>query len=131
MKFFDKGRTKLALNLTSMIDVLFILLIFVLLSAKFEDEGGVAVDLPQGTSRELPEHQTIELVVAADSTIYLDKAVIPLDTLEKTLDAERLKAKESVVVVKADRAVPFEKIAIILDTAKRVKLQRVAFKIRN
>lgn len=131
MKFIETRRQRPGINLTSLIDVLFLLLIFVLLSAKFEEEGGLAVDLPQGTSKELPEEQTIEVVVTSDGVIHLNKQVVAEEQLEAILLAESTKAKESTMVIKGDQAASFGTIAIIVDTAKRVKLKRVAFKIRN
>ncbi|MHC4873711.1 MAG: ExbD/TolR family protein, partial [Planctomycetota bacterium] len=57
MRFKENNRKRLAINITPLIDVLFLLVIFVLVTAQFEDVGGISVELPQGKAKELPEIQ--------------------------------------------------------------------------
>lgn len=131
MRFTENNRKKLSINITPLIDVLFLLVIFVLVTAQFEDVGGISVDLPQGKSKELPEIQTLNLVLTSDGEYYLEDRNIPLENLEEELKQLSLKAKESILIVKADKGVRWEMVALAIDTAKNVGLKKIAFKILN
>lgn len=124
MRFKEQNRKKLSINITPLIDVLFLLVIFVLVTAQFEDVGGISVDLPQGKAKELPEIQTLNLVLTAEGKFYLDKIEIPFEDLPAKLKKESAKAKESILVVKADKGVRWERVALAIDTAKNLGLKK-------
>lgn len=130
---FHEGRSgrRAIINVTSLIDVLFLLVIFVLVSARFEEAGGIAVDLPHGVSKELPESQTLVLSLTAERRLFLDKTEVPAEALQSRLAAAAKRARQTVLIVKADKRVPAEDVIRALDTAKAVGLRQVAFKIRN
>jgi biopolymer transport protein ExbD len=132
MKFDSRNkRNKLTINITPLIDVLFLLVIFVLVTAQFEEAGGITVDLPQGKSKELPEIQTLILSLTTDGKIYLGKKQVKFDKLSVILKKEAKKAQKNVLIVKADRKVPWEKVVMAIDTAKSSGLKQVAFRIRQ
>lgn len=133
MRFREpRRRSALGVNLTSLIDVLFLLLIFVLLSAKFEEDHGLLIDLPRGSSRELPEQPTfVEIVLAANGEMRVDGEAVDMPGLPEALAAARERADTPVLIVKADRDARWETMSQIIDTAKTVGLARVAFKIRG
>jgi len=125
------GRRRLSINLTSLIDVLFLLVIFVLVSARFEDAAGIDVNLPHGATRELPKEQTLVLTLTAGGKTYLNEAAVPDGALGTLLEEAAAMAQETVLVVKADRQVPWERVAAALDTAKRAGLTRLNFPMRQ
>jgi biopolymer transport protein ExbD len=132
MRFHDSARRgRLAINLTSLIDVLFLLLIFVLVSARFEEVGGVAVELPQGRSKELPKRQTLILTLTAEGDLYLDEEPLSLAALGPALRAAAARARETTLVVRADQAVRSGRLLQAMDVAKQQGLERVAFQMRE
>ncbi|MFH0919553.1 MAG: biopolymer transporter ExbD [Fibrobacterota bacterium] len=132
MKFVrSRPRRAMGLNLTSLIDVLFILLIFVLVAARFEEVGAIAVDLPRGLSRELPESQTLTLTLTVEGKCFLGEEEVPFERLGERLGAEMSKARETVLVVAADRRVSWERVSGAIDAAKAAGLRRIAFRIKQ
>ncbi|MBN2712088.1 MAG: biopolymer transporter ExbD [Planctomycetes bacterium] len=119
------------INVTSLIDVMFLLVIFVLISARFDPEGGIAVDLPQGKSKEIPETRTYELTILYDGTMFLNKKKIKDDTeLAEAIKAFRAEAKDPVLVIKADKDVSWKRIVVVTDTAKMSGQGKVNFRIK-
>ncbi len=132
MQFALKRRARgPVINITSLIDVLFLLVIFVLLSAKFEREGGVSVNLPRGASEEVPEVKTIELVIHHDGTIYLEREKVTLEQFPARLKALRAKHKDPVLHLKTDRDAPSGALVGVLDIAKQVGQTRLNFKTKR
>lgn len=133
MKFTTTGnRRRLVINITSLIDVIFLLLIFVLLTAKFEDAGNIQVDLPKGKSRAMPEQkQNVVLSITRNGEYYLGDRKIEAPELRKEF-AQLVKAdKDTILEVKGDAAVPYEKVIAAVGEAKDAGLEKVAFRLTS
>ncbi len=122
-------RRRLGINVTPLIDVLFLLVIFVLVTARFEEVAAIGVELPHGESREPPPTQTLVLTVTAQGDCYLGEDPVGLDALGERLRAAKDRDRQTTLVVRADRRVPWERVAQALDTARAAELRRVAFQI--
>jgi biopolymer transport protein ExbD len=110
------------LNLTSMIDVLFLLIIFFMVGTKFiESERQIELKLPQvspGTSLSAaPEKKVVN--VYRDGEITLDRRTVSLDELSSRLAAAREQYKSLGVTVRGDAAAPFERVANVLAACKK------------
>lgn len=125
-----RGNRAPAINITSLIDVMFLLVIFVLLSAKFEPEGGIAVDLPQGKSREVPQTSTYKLTLTHTDVMYLQKEKVTLTELPEAIKRMRATLKDPTLVVAADKDVPWERIVVVTDIARQAGQAKVNFKIK-
>lgn len=131
MRFVTRKRLKApVINITSLIDVVFLLVIFLMLAAKFEPEGGIGVDLPKGQSAEVPKERVFDLVIVHDGTMYLNKETVVLDDLAAHIQAKRKELGDPVLVIRADKAVPWERIVAVTDVAKQAGQGKVNFKIK-
>ena len=113
MKFNIKTKRSAAINVTSLIDVMFLLVIFVLISAKFEPEGGIAVELPKGKSTEIAKVEVQVLTIKPDGELYFQKDKITFDTLPERIKKMRKEFKDPVIVINADKSTPYEFVAAI------------------
>lgn len=101
-----RGRAPV-INVTSLIDVLFLLVIFVLVASKFEPEAGVAVDLPQAAaSPARARPASYDLVITHDGTLYLQKDRIAEEDLALRVRSLRGEMDDPVLVLHVDRAAP-------------------------
>jgi len=132
MRFRDRRRpTAAVINITPMIDVMFLLVLWVFLSAKFEPEGGISVQLPTGKSAEMPDKpQTAELVVLPDDRMYLQKEKVRLDELSGKLKALRETMKDPILIISADKDVPYQRIIAVTDCAKMAGQAKLNLKIK-
>lgn len=114
---FNAGRKRRTgeINITSLIDVMFLLVIFVLLAAKFEPEGGIAVELPTGSSSDAPKQEVQIISITAEGEIFLQKRQISFDTLGEEIRKMRDEFKDPVVVINADKKTPYEYVARATD----------------
>jgi len=131
MHFRIRSKSRVpAINVTSLIDVLFLLVIFVLLSAKFEPDAGIRVDLPQGKSRETVQNEPVTLKVTQDGVIYLEKNETALDALPDAIRKVREKMNDPVLVIEADKRVEWERVVQVTDAAKSAGQAKINFKIK-
>ncbi len=131
----DRSSRGATINVTSLIDVMFLLVIFVLLSAKFEPEGGIAVDLPKGKLKEVARSNTYKLTIMYEGTMFLRKKKVA--GKELAAEVKRIRAEfrqqgraDPVLVIEADKDVSWERIVTVTEDAKLAGQSRVNFRIR-
>jgi len=125
MKLAGKSRAKVALNLTSLIDVLFILIIFFTVSSTFLEQPGIELDLPEAKSAEGHTIQKTILYIDPDENIFLNEQMISLNTLpgEITKLAETL--KNTGIVLKADEKTSHGLVIRIMDILRQAGVYKV------
>ena len=139
MKFTARKRSSSSiLNLTPLIDCMFLLVIFIMIAARFEPDSGIAVDLPSaqaGAAREeKPKH--ISLTVTAEGRIYLEQEEVAIERLEDGIVRLRTEmgdpeGKSVILVVYGDKEANHGTIVQALDAAARVKQQKVTIRTRQ
>lgn len=106
------------INLTPLIDVVFLLLIFFMVSTSFAIIRGIKVDLPTTTTPQEKIEQNIVISLAKDGKIYLGKTRVSKTELVKKLKAQIGKRK-SLVVVNADKDARHGMVVEVMDLAKQ------------
>ena len=90
------------IDLTPMLDVVFILLIFFIVTAQFIKEPGVAVIRPDVDNKSQAKPLAILIAINANDEVYIDKKQIPLVELGFTIKELRVDNPRGEVVVQAD-----------------------------
>ncbi len=111
-----------SLNLTSMIDVLFLLIMFFMVGTKFtEMERKIGLKVPQvtdvGALTSAPEKRVVN--VYRDGQITLDRTPVDLDELSRRLSAARAQYADLGVLVRGDGAGEFQIVADVLNACRR------------
>ena len=94
------------IDLTPMLDVVFIMLIFFVVTSSFVKEPGIEVFKPQASTTEFCEQGTIILAIDSRGDIYYNKNKIPIDRALLTVEAAKKEAPQGNVVIQADRETP-------------------------
>ncbi len=106
------------LNVTPLIDVIFLLLLFFILTSVFADPG-ISVDLPESASAEFQQaEETVQITLLANGDIGLNNTVISIDALPAALTALFRQTTHHVVTVNADQNAPFSLFVRIIDVVK-------------
>lgn len=133
MRFSEKPKRKVLINITSLIDVLFLLLIFFMISSTFLEQPGMKLELPEAKSFEVQEQKELLLHIAPDGDIYLGDTPVPIDSLLFYLENEIAENKERPLVLKADRQVAHGRVVAVMDIAKQAGIKKlvIATKIKE
>ena len=115
-----------AIDLTPMLDVVFIMLIFFIVTATFVKEAGVDVQRPLATTAERQDLANILIAITEDDDIWIDGNRVDerdLATIIKRLHAEN---PQGSVVVQADQASTHKKLKVVLDAVQKAGVPQVA-----
>jgi biopolymer transport protein ExbD len=126
-----KRRIGVRIDMTPMVDVAFLLLIFFMTTTQFKPPEVVAVTLPASRSEiRVPETGTIILTVNSEGRIFIsteriaDAQEVPREELVPALVAWRSRNPEAVVILKGDKDADFGTIADIMDALVQAKTLR-------
>ncbi|WP_020676335.1 ExbD/TolR family protein [Geopsychrobacter electrodiphilus] len=106
-------------DLTPMVDVVFLLLIFFMISTTFIETPGLTVNLPKSSSQVLKkEAHEVRVYLRADGTIFFEKEPVDLAGLTQRLQAYGDKAAEITFLLMADKDVKHGKVVQLMESAK-------------
>jgi len=115
-----KKRPRYAIQtpLTSLIDIVFMLLIYFLLTTNFMVDEGISIKLPQARASAPQTQQEITVYVDREGRTYIHNKPIPEEMLFKTIKEMIGGQPDRLVVIKADREVILNRAVKVMDLAK-------------
>jgi len=130
MRFSKRSRASSALQSTAMADIIFLLLIFFLLSSSFIIQTGIRVQVPQVSRIDRQSKGDIEVTITADEELYLDGVKVPWTNFRGAL-AERLESATSkIVIIKGDESVRLGRTVQVMDIARQLGAEQLAIAAR-
>ena len=125
MQFLQKKHKKVIINITSLIDVLFLLLIFFMVSSTFLEQPGMKLELPETKSHSQEKIENFMLEITAEEQMILNGENITIDDLEQHIKDRLSTVKEKALVLKADKRVAHGKVVKVMDIAKLSGLEKI------
>ena len=121
------------LNLTSMIDVLFLLIIFFMLGTRFiEDDHRIGVEVPR-----VGQHKNLSAAIAKRTvsidragTVTFDNKTVTLSELTQRLAAARQQNPHLGVIVRGDASAPFQLVAGVLSACKEAGVADLGISVK-
>lgn len=110
-------QTHHGIDLSPLLDVVFILLIFFIVTSVFVKETGVEVEKPQAVSAQRLENTVIMLAITSQGDVVYDHTSIGVAGVRNTI-AQLLKVRERAVVIQADKQVMTELLVEVIDEVK-------------
>lgn len=126
MEFRSNKKVVSRLDMTPLIDVVLLLLIFFMISSTFVTASGIKVKLPKSTTQEVTKEQDIVVVVTEEGQIYLDNRGVSIDQLRFILKEKVLDGKDHLLIVKADKDSKHGRVVEVMDLAKEAGIFRLA-----
>ncbi|MSR14629.1 MAG: biopolymer transporter ExbD [Gammaproteobacteria bacterium] len=131
MRFKTRQPEEVELNVTSLIDVVLLLLIFFMVSTRFIDESKINLVLPSASQQPVDKiPDAIEIVIDKKGQFFVNtKALIngKIGTIQQALTEVKQQTRDSMVVISADREAPFQLAVDAMDAARLAGLYRVTF----
>lgn len=113
-----RPRFQVQAPLTALIDIVFLLLIYFLLTTNFMVDEGIKIKLPQAKASAPQTEEVLTVYVDKEGGCHLNNEEMSLDRLFDGLKARIGGRKDRLVVVRADRAVVLNKAVKVMDIAK-------------
>lgn len=130
MRFTKRRQIIGALQSTAMADIVFLLLIFFLLSSSFILQTGIRVQLPQVTQVERQPKKDIVVTMTADEELYLDGIKVPWARFREKLEQRLHDSGSKTVIVKGDEAVSLGRTVQVMDIARQLGAEQLAIAAR-
>jgi biopolymer transport protein ExbD len=117
-------------NLTPLIDVVFILLIFFMVSTTFQKESQIKIELPEASGEPVEDRkELLEIVIDAEGRYFIDQQQVvntELGTLKRAIQKYLGKQTDLPVVIRADRSTPYEAVVRAMDATAQLGLVKMS-----
>lgn len=123
MEFEARKKINTQLNIAPLIDVVFLLLIFFMLSSHFVTQPGIKITLPTAITAKPHLEEDITIFITKDNNLYLNKEEITLATLLDKLRSKVREAEKKSVIIKADEKIDLGLAVKVMDIAKQAEVE--------
>ena len=125
------NRNTVVLEVTPLVDIVFLLLIFFLLTATYVKNPYLDINLPEASLNKVANHKKdIDIGVEEDGELKFNNENVSIDKLETLLRAEYAENNEAVVVIRADKSSTHGRVVDVMDLAKRIGFDKLAIAIQ-
>jgi len=114
------------INLTPMLDVVFIMLIFFIVTASFVKESGIEVNRPSAASAQPKEQGTIMVALSETGQIWVNKRNVDIRSLRANLERLHAENPNAGVVIQADKHSQTGLLVEVMDSARLAKIENVS-----
>ena len=114
------------LNITPMLDVVFIMLIFFIVTATFIKQTGVDVLRPEAQTWQQKPTVSVLVAISESGEIWIDKKRVDEATVRAQIERLHAENPKGGLVIQADRNAKYEKLKAVLDAARASNLSEVA-----
>ena len=124
MQIRERKRKRPAINITSLIDVMFLLLIFFMVSTTFAEHPGIKLELPSASTAEPGKLGQLTLTIDKKGRMFLNDAPVKEEELRSRLKAAAKKT-DATLVLKADKEVPYGHVINAMDISRQCGIRRI------
>ena len=114
------------IDLTSMLDIVFIMLIFFIVTSSFVRESGVEVNRPQASNVVSQKDAGIFVAITSANDIFIDKRVVDVERVQATLEHLLLEQPDASLVIEADEHAYNGTVVKVMDAAKGAGVKNIA-----
>lgn len=107
------------LDLTPLVDVIFLLLIFFMVSTTFQENQGIELDLPDATSATESDDDQLRVRLDDEGGVYFQERKLGVDSLEDAARAALERVERQFVVVEADARAEHGAVVAVMDALRR------------
>ena len=125
-KLFGAEEEENEINLTPMLDVVFIMLIFFIVTASFIKEAGIDVDRPDAPSADSQDDAAILIAISANDEIWIDRRQTDPNAVRGMIERLHAENPKGSIVIQADEESTNEMLVVVMEAAKQAGVTNVA-----
>ena len=127
--FFRQKKREISVNLTPLIDVVFLLLIFFMVSTSFTRETQIKLDLPKASVEPLESQpEVLEISIDKEGRYFVNgKGLVnsSIDTLKKAIQASSDQLDKTPVIISADANTPYQSVVTAMDAVSQLGIHNL------
>lgn len=125
MRFREKRVTKSIINLTPMVDMLFLILLFFLVTSSFIEQPNIKLELPSTKYASTSKIEERVLTISHDGKLFFQSELVERKELIPVLKNAFSRQDDKTLVLRADKNVPYGVIVDVMDAAKGAGLKKI------
>lgn len=127
----DDGKDDIEIDMMPLIDMIFILLIFFLVTASFVKESGVEVNRPEAASAEMKDATGMIIGITADGDVFINREQVELRRIRGLVEIFLAENKDGGVIIDADGDCATAKLINVLDQCRLAGAENIAVSATN
>lgn len=125
MRFREKRVTKSIINLTPMVDMLFLILLFFLVTSSFIEQPNIKLELPSTKFAATSKIEERILTISQEGKLFFQNQPVERKNLVSVLKSAFSKQDDKTLVLRADKNVSYGVVVDVMDAAKGAGLRRI------
>ncbi len=114
------------IDITPMLDVVFIMLIFFIVTASFVKEAGIDVNRPDASTAEVKERGNILVAITDTNQVWIDRRQVDVRSVRANIERLRAENPEGAVVIQADKNSKNGLLVKVMDAARQAGVENVS-----
>jgi biopolymer transport protein ExbD len=119
------------INITPMLDVVFIMLIFFIVTATFVKEAGIDVNRPDATTAVKQEKANILIAIGPNNDIWIDRRQVDIRSVRPNIERLHAENPQGTVVIQADKESKTDTLIQVMDAARQAGVYNVSIAARE
>ena len=125
-RLFSRGEEESGIDLTPMLDVVFIMLIFFIVTTSFVKESGIDVSRPSAKTAEEQQKASILVAITHLGEIWIQRRKIDLDSVRANIERLHAESPEGAVVIQADKRSETGLLVEVMDQIKLAGVDKIS-----
>ncbi len=121
----SRKKRSLVINLTSLIDVMFLLVLFFMVSATFVSQPAISLELPDAKHADVARQTPVVVYIDERGSVYINDEPVEMALFEQELVSRLADSTEKAVVLKADARVSHGTVIHVLDQIKGAGVKKL------
>ena len=113
------------MDMTPLIDCVFLLLVFFMVTTVFKQPYSLQLELPEATQAQVVEEKKLVASITADGRMEINRHPVTLENLEQVLQREKTGTHSLTLVVRTDRKTRHRHLLDLFEVAKRVGIEKI------
>ena len=130
-RYHTEAEGEAEINITPMLDVVFIMLIFFIVTATFVKEAGIEVNKPGAVTAVKQEKANIVVAIDANNEIWIDRRIVDVRAVRPNIQRLHAETPQGSVIIQADSEAKTETLIKVMDAARAAGVSNVAIATRE
>ncbi|EPR2983051.1 ExbD/TolR family protein [Vibrio parahaemolyticus] len=130
-RYSSDSSDETAIDMTPMLDIVFIMLIFFIVTTSFVKEAGLEVNRPIASSAQTVKKGNIMVAIGAAGDVWVDKRRIEVDAVRANIERLRAESPDGAVVIQADTEANAGVVVKVMDQIKMAGVESISIAATN
>ncbi|UAA37769.1 biopolymer transporter ExbD [Paraneptunicella aestuarii] len=115
-----------SIDMTPMLDIVFIMLIFFIVTTSFVKEAGIEVNKPDASNATKQKSANIFIAINEDGDVWMDKREVDVERVRANIERMLAEQPTEVVIIQADEKAEHGKVVEVMDQVKAAGISRIS-----